>query len=350
MSTQEQSLLGRRGMPLAAVGAAAAPPRPRRYVQWERRPGALDVQEAPAALPVLDEAPSVDDFDRNVEATRRVRKDHREEQEPSMKPGEAKLPAPAAETAPVSLTMPRNAAAPAQAVSTAMPHDEMAAVPVPPAIRPTTGTPAAPAPQRVLRTETVIRTVQMRVPGDAVPAAAPTSRPPASPSEVRTERHPFGIASTSPALPARSAASTEPALQTAAALVQRIERLDLSPTAAPPSPSAEAQDAALPIVAAPTSAPQIAAPRRAFGRANAELQPVVAKAVSLDLLRGTAEAPALSIGSLHVVVKPPAPPPLAGTAAAVAQTGQPQPPTAAAPARPARSAYRNPWFAARRVE
>ncbi|MFN7571410.1 MAG: hypothetical protein ACK5TK_08155 [Betaproteobacteria bacterium] len=189
-----------------------------------------------------------------------------------------------------------------------------------------------------------------RVPGESTPAVVPTSRPTAVPSEMRAERQPFGGAITSPAQAAHSTASTDPAPQTAAALVQRIERLVLSPTTAPPAPSADLQDAAQPRGAAPTPAPPTAASRHAFGRATAEPQPAAPKAVSLDLLRGTAESPTLSIGSLHVVVKPPVLPQIPGTAPAAAQTGQPPPPAAAAPARPARGTYRNPWFAARRVE
>jgi hypothetical protein len=349
MSAQEPSLLGRRGMPLGAASHTGSPLRSRRYAQWERRPRALDVQETPPALPVLDEAPVFDDFDRDGDAMRRTRDSHRDRQEPSPRPNEAGPQAQAAAALPVLRQTPRDAAPPAPVVSTPMPRDEPTAIPVPPAIRPTL-TPAEPVTQRVLRTEAVTRTVEKRVPGDTVPAFAPIPRPTASPSEVRIERQPFGIAMGSPATPAVGAASMEPAAQTAVALVQRIERLVLSPTSAPPSPSAEPQDATQQRDGAPTPTPQTLAPRRAFGRATVHPPPAAPKAVSLDLLRGTAEPPALSIGSLHVVVKPPAPPLPAVTAATAAQPGQPQPPTAPTPARPARSAYRNPWFAARRVE
>jgi hypothetical protein len=357
MSTQEQALLGRRGLPLAAAGRADTPARPRRSMPWERRPRALDVQETPAALSAGEGAQEFDDFDGDSNAPSVAHERHRDAQGLSPQSAEHRLASQAAAVWPASPPTPRPDVATAQSALLPVPRGETEGFAVPPLFKPkAVATAAAPAPQQILRTETVTRTVEKYLPNEAAPLTAPAPRPPSTPGEVRIDRHPFGLtaataAVAAPPSPAPIAAARENPSQTPAAIVHRIDRLMLSPAAAPP-PSSELQDSAAPHDAPGAAAvSQAVAPRRAFGLASAEPLPAAApKAVSLEALRNAPEAAALSIGSLQVVIKPAAPPLIAGAAPAAAQQGNGQPPTAAAPARPARSAYRNPWFAARRGE
>ncbi|MFN9212896.1 MAG: hypothetical protein ACK6DI_18915, partial [Betaproteobacteria bacterium] len=220
---------------------------------------------------------------------------------------------------------------------------------LPPPVQRESAAAAAPPAMRGARTRVVTRIVEKQTSKDAAQPLPLPIAPTAATRIIQCERQVFGkVAEPPSSAPVLVAPPDEPSPAGTSRLI--LDRILVSPAAVP---IADTQDAAaLPAPAATTALPQPPPQRRMFGQAAIQPPPVATPtaAVSLSALRGTSEAPSLSIGSLHVEIKPSRPPLAPHAAVPTAQPRAAPAPTPPTPARTVRSAYRNPWFAARRVE